>query len=205
MLKLLLKLTLPAAFLLTAAVVLQKPALFAQESRMNNAQLDSSDDFGKVLVVYYSLSGNTKNIAMRIKEKTNADVYEIKTAEKYPPAPILYITAKKQINPKNYPQLQDKMPDFEKYDLIFVGSPVWWYTAAAPVLSFLSQADFKGKTVVPFATHGGNYGSFFEDFAKKAKNAVIINGKDFKKVKKEKEDSLNDKITVWLKSLAVEL
>ena len=160
-------------------------------------------DFGKVLVVYYSLNGNTRNIAMRIKEKTNADIYEIKTVRKYSSSPMIYITAKKEMNPKNYPDLKEKLPDFSQYDLIFVGSPVWWYTVASPVLSFLSQADFKEKTVVSFATHGGNYGSFFEDFEKKAKNANVIKGKDFKKVLKENEIILNNKISNWLNNLNI--
>jgi len=178
--------------------------IYAEEKIVNqDKNTVVKKDFGKVLVVYYSLSGNTRNIAMRIKEKTNADIYEIKTVKEYSSSPMIYITAKKQMNPKNYPELKEKLPDFSRYDLIFVGSPVWWYTIAAPVLSFLSQADFKGKAVVSFATHGGNYGSFFEDFDKKAKNAKVIKGMEFKKVLKEKEITLNNKVTNWLNNLKI--
>lgn len=178
--------------------------IYAEEKIVNqDKNTVVKKDFGKVLVVYYSLSGNTRNIAMRIKEKTNADIYEIKTVKEYSSSPMIYITAKKQMNPKNYPELKEKLPDFSRYDLIFVGSPVWWYTIAAPVLSFLSQADFKGKTVVSFTTHGGNYGSFFEDFDKKAKNAKVIKGMEFKKVLKEKEITLNNKVTNWLNNLKI--
>ncbi|MFA7074612.1 MAG: flavodoxin [Endomicrobiaceae bacterium] len=203
--KKLLKFFLPALICSIIFIYSYKSESYADEISEKNIHINTLTDFGKVLVVYYSLSGNTKNIANKIKERTNADIYEIKTVNKYPPLPFLYITAKSQMNPKNYPKLQDKLPDFSQYDMVFIGSPVWWYTIASPVLSFLSQADFQGKSVVPFATHGGKYGSFFEDFAKKAKNANVIDGKDFKKVNKEKEDSLNDKITNWLKNLSSEL
>lgn len=185
-------------------IAFSTPRIYAEEKiviRDTNTVIKK--DFGKVLVVYYSLSGNTRNIAMKIKEKTNADIYEIKTVKEYSSSPMIYITAKKQMNPKNYPALKGKIPDFSRYDLIFVGSPVWWYTIASPVLSFLSQADFKGKTVVSFATHGGNYGSFFEDFDKKAKNAKVIKGMEFKKVLKEKEITLNNKVLNWLNNLKI--
>lgn len=154
------------------------------------------------MVIYYSLSGNTREIALRIKGKTNADLYEIKTEDEYPSSPMIYLTAKRQLNPKKYPKLKnDTLPDLNQYDLIFIGTPVWWYTIPAPLLSFLTQIDFKGKTVVSFATHGGNYGKYFEDFETKIKNAKVIRGKEFKKVLKTDKNILDAKITEWLVNL----
>jgi len=170
----------------------------------NNTLPAENKSFKRFLVIYYSLSGNTREIALIIKEKTNADIYEIKTENEYPGSPMIYITAKKQINPKNYPKLKDdNIPDINKYDLIFIGGPVWWYTIPAPILSFLSQTDFKGKTVVPFATHSGNYGNFFEDFESKIKNAKVIRGQEFKKVLKTDKNILDKKISEWLKNLKI--
>jgi len=179
--------------------------VFCAQKGLNasNQQAGLKHNFGKVLVVYYSLSGNTKAVAEKIKENTNADIYEIKTTEQYPSSLMIYIKSKKQKNPKNYPALQENFPDFEKYDLIFVGSPVWWYSAASPVLSFLSKVDFKSKKVVSFATHGGNFGSFFEDFENKAKNAQVIRGRDFKKVLKQNQDLLDKEIADWLSGLTI--
>ncbi|MDD5020838.1 MAG: flavodoxin [Endomicrobiaceae bacterium] len=173
------------------------------QSTTNNQKINNN--LGKVLIIYYSLSGNTREIAMKIKEKTNADIYEIKTENEYPGSPMIYITAKKQMNPKNYPKLKNDntMPDINQYDLIFVGGPVWWYTVPAPLLSFLSQFDFKGKTVVSFATHGGNYGKYFEDFETKIKNAKVIRGKEFKKVLKTDRNILDNKILDWLINLNI--
>lgn len=155
---------------------------------------------GKVLLIYYSLEGNTHNIASRIQKMTNADLFEIETVEEYPSAPAYFWVARQQL--KNLPKLKTAIPDVSSYDLIIVGSPVWWYTVSTPMLAFLAECDFKGKTVVSFATNGGNVGDFFNDFKKKIKNAKVIDIKiDFKKVSTEEPNALNEKISNWLDKL----
>ena len=99
-----------------------------------------SNNLGKVLVVYYSLSGKTKEIAENIAHKTNADLFEIKTTDKLNTNAKFYLEIKKQLKSKKYPLLEENIPDFSKYDTVFVGFPVWWYTIATPVLSFLEKA-----------------------------------------------------------------
>ena len=86
-------------------------------------------NFGKTLVIYYSLTGNTKEIAEKIKNKTNADLYEIKTAEPLPAGPKLHLAVREQLKTQKYPALEN-IPDVSAYDTIFIGAPVWWYTAA---------------------------------------------------------------------------
>ena len=157
--------------------------------------------FGRVLVVYYSLSGHTKDIAERIASKARADIYEIKTKEKLNTTPWYYLTLRRQLKTENYPGLAGALPDFSKYDTVFVGAPVWWYTIATPVLSFLRQADFGGKKVVPFSTQGSNYGTFFEDFASKAKNAKIGKGASFNNLPDKYSAQVDNKIAIWLNSL----
>ena len=112
--------------------------------------------FGKVLVVYYSLTGHTKDIARRIQKFTGADTYEIKTAEKINAWPWFYLNVKGQLKSGNYPVLAGEMPDFEKYDLIFWGAPVWWYTIATPGLAFLEQADFALDQFLRHTLFGGS-------------------------------------------------
>jgi flavodoxin len=175
--------------------------------KQENSSLEShktpkvKKDLGKVLIVYYSLDGNTKMVVDRIGKMINATICKIETAEKYSSAPIIYWTSWKQKNNGDYPKLKNKIPDFSSYDLIIIGSPVWWYTVPAPLLSLLSESDFKGKTVVPFVTHGGNTGNFFDDFRKKIKNAKVIDGADFCKVSKEDLRILDEKISTWLDNL----
>ncbi|MDR1026167.1 MAG: hypothetical protein LBL47_02085 [Lactobacillus sp.] len=170
-------------------------------SKFSGKKVDINKDLGKVLVVYYSLSGRTKDIAMRIKNKTNADVYEIKTLEPMPKGPKLHFAIKEQLKSKQYPAIATDFPAFEEYDTIFVGGPVWWYTAATPLLSFLTEADFNGKKVVPFSTQGSNVGTFFEDFNKTIKNANIQTSERFNNLSKEYDIAVDNKISSWLNNL----
>ena len=158
-------------------------------------------DLGKTLVIYYSLTGRTKDIALQIQKFTNANIYEIKTKEEVKQGPSLYITSKKQISSKNYPEIINDFPNIEEYDTIFVGSPIWWYTATPAVLEFLKQFDFKNKNVVPFSTQGSNYGSYFEDFKEKAKNAKILKGESFNNLDSSYNEQVKNKIITWLNSL----
>jgi flavodoxin len=170
-------------------------------SRYEGAKISVTKDFGKSLVVYYSFSGNTRKIAEKIKEAAGADIYEIKTKETLKSGPSLYMEIKKQLKTGTYPAVEENFPDFSAYDYIFVGSPVWWYTAATPVLSFLDKADFGGKKVVPFSTQGSNAGNFAADFKAKAKNAVVIEGAGFNNISKEYDAAVDNKIAEMLNKL----
>ena len=156
---------------------------------------------GKTLVIYYSLTGKTKDIAMQIQSLTNADIYEIKPKEEIKQGPSLYITSKKQISSGNYPEIINDFPNAKEYDTIFVGSPIWWYTAAPVVLEFLKEFDFHNKNVVPFSTQGSNYGTYFEDFKAKAKNANILKGESFNNMDSKYNEQVKNKIIEWLNGL----
>jgi flavodoxin len=155
-------------------------------------------DLGKALVVYYSSTGNTAEAARRIRAMTNGSLLEIKTREPYPAAPMLFVRAKLDQKSGKYPALETALPDFAAYDVIFVGSPVWWYSIAPPILSLLSQSDFGGKTVIPFCTHGGNTGDFFQRFGREARNAKLMEGIDFSGVSKTTPSDLDHRISSWL-------
>ena len=158
--------------------------------------------FGKTLVVYYSLSGRTRDIAERIQAKTGADIYEIKTAEEIKAGYSLYFTSRSNLKNGIYPELKGNMPDMDGYDVVFVGSPVWWYTVATPAMAFLEEIDFKGRKVVPFSTQGSNAGTFLEDFTKMAKNANMTDYRSFNNMGKEYDKAVDNKISVWLNGLA---
>lgn len=158
-------------------------------------------DLGKTLVIYYSWTGNTQDIAQRIQRQTAADLYEIKTEETFQKGPAFYARVKKQLKTGEYPALQNQPLDLAPYDTVFVGSPVWWYTAATPVLAFLQQTDFQGKRVVPFSTQGSNYGTFFEDFENQAQNARILPGASFNNMDASYSAAVDNKIVSWLNGL----
>lgn len=170
-------------------------------AKYENNNVAITKQLGKVLVVYYSLTNKTKEIAEKIKAKTNADIYEIKTVEEIKNNPKIYLTSKQQIKSGKYPEIKEPLPDANDYDVIFVGSPVWWYTAATPVLEFLKKMDFKNKEVIPFSTQGSNFGTFFEDFKNRAKNARIISSESFNNLSKEYDKAVDNKISSWLNSL----
>ena len=158
--------------------------------------------FGKALVVYYSLDGHTREIAEKIREKTGADIYEIKTREKFKNTPWFYLTLKKQLKNGEYPELAGELPDPKAYDVVFVGAPVWWYTMATPLFSYLKQTDFGGRIVVPFSTQGSNSGSFFADFVKEAKNAEVDTAAAFNNLPEGYEREVDNKIVSWLNGLS---
>ena len=110
----------------------------------------------KILIAYYSYSGNTKEVAEAIHEKTGGDLFGIKTEGSYPDEyrPMTQ-QAKKEIQDGYRPKLTTSVADISKYDIVFVGSPNWWGTITPQVSSFLESYDLSGKTVIPFITHGG--------------------------------------------------
>ena len=111
---------------------------------------------GKILVAYYSYSGNTRFAAEQIQKDTGGTLFEIKPVKPYPADYNACVElAKREINAGVKPELAEKVKEFDKYDVIFVGTPNWWSTMAPPVLTFLSSYDFSGKTIIPFVTHGG--------------------------------------------------
>ena len=157
---------------------------------------------GKVLVIYYSLSGHTKDIAEQIAAKTNADIYAIQTIETYS-SPSVYMKSKKELSSKNYPKIkQDNLPVITNYDTVFVGGPVWWYTMAPALYSYLQQTDFGNTRVVPFSTQGSNFGSFFKDFAAQAQNANILAGESFNNLDEKYQAQVSNKINAWLNKLS---
>lgn len=173
----------------------------AEMAQFAGPKIGYHNTLGKTLVIYYSLSGHTKDIADRIALLTDADVYEIKPKEPLKPGILFSLDARRQLKSGNYPKIEENLPDASAYDMIFVGAPIWWYTAATPVLEFLKTYDFKGRKVVPFSTQGSNFGSYFDDFAAKAKNAKILPGASFNNLSKKYDDAVDNKITDWLNKL----
>ena len=172
-----------------------------KELKKFNKNIKLHANLGKVLIIYYSWMGHTKNIAEQIAQKTNADLFQIKTLEPYS-SPSVYMKSKKELTSKKYPEInKDNLPNITKYDTIFIGAPVWWYTMAPALYSYLKETDFNGKNIVPFSTQSSNYGSFFEDFANVARNAQILSGEKFNNVNEKYQNQVSNKINAWLNRL----
>lgn len=110
----------------------------------------------KILIAYYSYSGNTEQVAESIQKQTGGDLFKI-TAEGTYPADYHQMTtqAKKEISQGYRPKLTSKIDNIADYDVVFLGSPNWWGTITPQVSSFLQSYDLTGKKVIPFITHGG--------------------------------------------------
>jgi len=141
-------------------------------------QAQSASASKKILVVYFSHSGNTRVIANQIKELTSADVFEIQPIKAYPSDYQACVDqAKKEINANYKPALKTKLKNISSYDIIFVGSPCWWATMAPPVATFLSSYDLSGKTIVPFMTHeGSRMGRYASDIKKLCPKSTVLEG-----------------------------
>lgn len=119
----------------------------------------STSNNDNVLVVYYSATGNTKEIANYIVDNTGADLFEIELADPYTDDDLDYTDDNSRVvyeyeNPEErVVELKTETPDnWEDYDTVFIGYPIWWGIAAWPVSSFVQANDFKDKTVIPFCT-----------------------------------------------------
>ena len=123
----------------------------------------------RVLVVYFSRAdentggvgyiekGNTKILAEMIAERTHGDIFEIKTVKPYPKEYRPATEAAKQEKEENArPEIVGELPDLSKYDVVFLGYPIWWSDMPMPVYTFLDRENFAGKIILPFCTHEGS-------------------------------------------------
>ena len=132
----------------------------------------------KILIAYFSQSGNTKVIAEQIKKHTGGDLFRIETEQTYP-SDYRELTefAQKELKSGIHPKLKTTVKDFDQYDVIYLGSPNWWNTVAPAVMTFLESYDFSGKTIVPFMTHEGSRMGIGEaDIRKLATGAKVLKG-----------------------------
>lgn len=154
----------------------------------------------KTLVVYYSHSGNTKQVAEMIAAQTNAGIFRLEPVNAYPQDyTSVCDVAKKEIKANYLPDLKSLPEQLDTYDTIFVGTPNWWSTMAPPVATFLSQTKWSGKVLIPFCTHGGGgVGRIFSDMKKLASEAVCLDGFSVNGTQAKSSKSL---INEWLKKI----
>ena len=154
----------------------------------------------KVLVAYFSRSGNTRVMTRQIQKITGGDIFEIQTVTPYP---VEYTAttkqAKQELESGFKPLIKAKVANIKEYDIVFVGSPNWWGTIAPPVRTFLSEHDLSGKTVAPFITHqGSGLGRSAANIAKLAPQATL---KDGLAVWGRDVGDAQDQIAKWLQGL----
>lgn len=156
----------------------------------------------KVLVAYFSASGVTAKVANKLSKAVGADLFEIKPAQPYTSADLDWTDKKSRssvemADTNSRPAIANKVTDMSKYDVIFVGFPIWWYREPSIIDTFMESYDFSGKQVIPFATSGGSgmgdSGSIMQKLAPKAK---VDSGKRFSSGVSETD--LKNWATKWL-------
>ena len=120
---------------------------------------DTAADSGNVLLVYYSATGNTETVANYIAEATGGDIFEITPAEPYTSDDLNWTDENSRVSREYADEsLRDveltttQVENWDSYDTVFIGYPIWWGVAAWPVDGFVEANDFTGKTVIPFCT-----------------------------------------------------
>ena len=157
----------------------EQPATEPSESSSTapaESEPETQPETGKTLVVYYSASGNTERVAKDIAEAAGADLFEIVPTEVYTSDDLDWTNPDSRVSRehddeslRDVPLTTTEVPDWDSYDTVFIGYPIWWGIAAWPVDTFVKNNDFTGKTVIPFATSSssgmGQSGSLLADMA----------------------------------------
>lgn len=178
---------------------------------------------GKILIAYFSypepdgtdassgasrlikdgtVIGNTQFLAKVIEEATKGDLFEIKTVQQYPVShDDLVSQASNEKENKARPQLSTRIENPDQYDIIFIGYPNWWGDLPMPLYTFLESYDFKGKTIVPFNSHGGSGLSGTVNTIRGLQSgATVVNGFT---VSRNTVGDAKDDVMEWLKRIGV--
>ena len=147
----------------------------------------------KILVAYFSATGTTAGVAEKLANAINADLFEIKPETPYTSEDLNWQndqsrTSVEMGDRNSRPQIASKIEDISQYNIVFVGSPIWWGREPSIMDTFIESYDFTGKTVIPFVTSGssgiGDYGANLQSLAP---NAKVLTGKRFQSNVTEEE------------------
>jgi flavodoxin len=156
----------------------------------------------KILVAYFSWSGNTRTIAEQIQKTIGGSLFEIKTATPYT-ADYDTLVDQAQLEQRDNarPVLAARVSDMDSYDTIFLGYPNWWGTLPMALFTFLESYDFSGKTIIPFCTHeGSGLGRSVSDIKKLCPQATVRDGLA---IRGGSVKSAGNDVTVWLRGLGI--
>ncbi len=156
----------------------------------------------RILVAYFSRSGNTRVVAGLIHRSQNSELFELKPAFPYPEDYLETVDQARRETAKGFkPPLEQHFTSLENFDVVFLGFPIWGETAPPVVRSFLSAHDLSGKTIVPFITHGGyGTGDSLAVLRQGAPNAQLVDGLI---MQGEQERKTMEAVNAWLGALTV--
>ena len=154
----------------------ETPTPAETDDSSETAVADDTESTGKTLVVYYSATGTTEGVAQTIADTTGGDLFEIQPVEPYTDDDLDWTNDDSRVSREHDDEsLRDvdlvstSVDNWDSYDTVFIGYPIWWGIAAWPVDNFVKGNDFSGKTVIPFCTSSssglGQSGTLLEQMA----------------------------------------
>lgn len=159
----------------------------------------------KVLVAYFSATGNTRPLAEYMADGLGADLYEITPEEPYTDADLDYgssdsRTSIEMNDPNSRPAISGSVENMERYDIVFVGYPIWWGDAPHILYTFMESYDWSGKTVIPFCTSGGSgIGSSGTNLEN------LTSGADWLPGQRLNTGASQDEVMEWVNSLGLDI
>lgn len=148
------------------------------------------------LIIVYSFTGSVTRIANIIKEETGGDIFNVTSLVDYSGVSGFFKACYHQIA-GIIPDVKE-IPNIDKYDVFYIGAPVWAWKPAGPILKVIDNIDFHQKKVVTFLTHKRYIGSAVEKFKASIKNATYLGNGLFKKAFNYNDDQLRDQVKNWL-------
>ena len=165
-------------------------------------ELQAQNQNSRILIVYYSKTGNTRAVAEFIHQAVGGDIFELIPARAYPSDYQATVNIARQEHQANArPELTSNVPNISEYDIIFLGYPNWINTMPMFFFTFLESHNLRGKTIIPFCTHGGGgLGRSVADIQRIAAGATVREA--FAVRGPNARNSRND-VTAWLRSLGL--
>lgn len=170
---------------------------------LENSEKETESKDGKTLVVYYSATNNTAEVAKVISEATDGELFEIQPSEPYTAEDLDWTNEKSRVciehddeGQRNIKLVSTSVSDWEAYDTVYIGYPIWWGIAAWPVDNFIKANDFTDKTVIPFCTSAsselGESGKLLEEMAGTG---------NWQEGKRFQSGTSEDEVRSWVESL----
>ena len=167
-----------------------------------SSEVEKTKSSGKMLIAYFSWSGNTQGVAEEIRRQTGADIFEIVPIPAYSDDyNTVLMEAQRDQHEQTRPAITNPPQSIDEYDVILLSYPNWWASIPMPIATFLESYDFSGKTILPFCSHGGGrFGQSLTAIAKLAPQAVIAPGLS---VHYSGGTSLPNDVRAWLESQGI--
>ncbi len=192
------------AILGIVAVLVLTVGMFAVVKMLTrNQEGGDSGKLGKTLVVYYSAQNHTEAVARKIAKQLDAEVFEIRPKNEYSAEDLTWTKSDSRVvrehddeNLREVELVETEVKDWEKYDTVLIGYPIWWGIAAWPTNAFAKEQDFSGKTVIPFCTSSSS---------ELGNSAVLLKreaeGGDWQTGHRFASEATDEEITEWVKSI----